>query len=94
MKKPFAILTVIIFTIVALVGTRSIIANEISTSGVALGAMQDEIRKYKVENTLLKEEMLKYSSLLYISSAAAKQGFSESKSNFALKKALPIALGQ
>ena len=56
--------------------------------------MQDEIRKYKVENTLLKEEMLKYSSLLYISSAAAKQGFSESKSNFALKKALPIALGQ
>jgi len=72
----------------------TIIANEISTSGVALGAMQDEIRKYKVENTLLKEEMLKYSSLLYISSAAAKQGFSESKSNFALKKALPIALGQ
>jgi len=94
MKKPFIILVFIIITVVILAGTRSLVANEISTSGIALGETQSEIGKLKTENALLKKEILEYSSLSRIASSAAEQGFSESKNNFALKKAIPLALRQ
>ena len=58
MKKPFVILIILIFTVITLVGVRSIVANEISTSGVALGKTQNETKKFKIENAMLKEEIL------------------------------------
>ncbi len=84
----------LIITIVALFIVRSVVANEISTSGVALGVIEDETKRYKTENTLLKEQINDLSSLAHIASSAGKLGFSQSKSNIALKRALPIALGQ
>ena len=75
-------------------GVRSVVANEISTSGVALGETQNETKRFKIENAMLQEEILEYSSLSHVASSAAGQGFLESKTNYALKKALPIALRQ
>ena len=69
MKKPIAILSVLIIAIVGLVGVRSVVANSLSTSGVELGSTQVETKKFKKENAILKEEILKYSSLNYISSS-------------------------
>ena len=94
MKKPILIVSILTISIIVLFGVRSIVANEISTSGVALGEIQDEVKKYKTQNTLIKEQINNRSSLIQIASTAAKLGFSQSKSNIALKKALPIALGQ
>lgn len=94
MKKPIIILTFLIFTIIALFGVRAFVSNKLSTSGVELGRVGDEINKYKTENIILSEKVNSLSSLLWISSEAARLGFSESKSNYALTKAKPIALKQ
>ena len=91
MKKPIFLLTILIAIIVGLLITRMVISNTISTSGVALGKIQDEYAKYKTENTLLREKIFTLSSLSYVSSAAGQIGFVGSKSNFALSKTRPIA---
>jgi len=78
MKKPFVILVILIITIIILVGVRSVVANEISTSGVVLGETQNETKRFKIENALLQEEILEYSSLSHVASSAADQGFLES----------------
>lgn len=94
MKKPIFLLLILIFTIVTLFGVRAAVSNRISTFGVALGKTQDELAKYKTQNIQLKEKIYSLSSLTHVSSAAAKLGFTESKSDFALTKAYPIALRQ
>ena len=94
MKKPILIVSILAIVIITLFGIRSVVANELSTSGVALGEIQDEIIHYQTENIMIREEINNLSSLANISSAAAKLGFSQSKSNFALKKTQPIALSQ
>ncbi|MBI2621957.1 MAG: hypothetical protein HYW63_04940 [Candidatus Levybacteria bacterium] len=91
MKKPTFLLSILLFIILGLFVTRVVISNTISTSGVALGQMQDELRKYKIENALIREKIFTLSSLSNISSEAARIGFSGSKSNFALSKTHPIA---
>lgn len=92
MKKPIFILVVLFFIIAGLFVTRTVISNKISTSGVALGKTQDELSKYKTENTMLREQIYSLSSLSYVASAAVKIGFVESKSNFAISPAIAIAL--
>lgn len=91
MKKPAFLLTILIFIIVGLLVVRAVISNTISTSGVALGKTQDELVKYKTENTILREKILSLSSLTNISSKAGQIGFVGSKSSLAIRKTLPIA---
>jgi hypothetical protein len=91
MKKPLAILAILIFIILGLFLTRTAISNRISTSGVELGRTQDEIKKYQTENYLLREQIFAMSSLTKISSAAAEIGFVESKDTFAVSAGRPIA---
>ncbi len=92
MRKPIFILAILIFVILSLFIARTVISNRISTSGVALGKTQDELSKYKTENTMLREQIYSLSSLSYVASAAVKIGFVESKSNFAISPAIAIAL--
>ena len=92
MRKPILILTILIFVILSLFIARTVISNKISTSGVALGKTQDELNRYKTENTMLKEQIYALSSLSHVASAAVKTGFVESKANFAISPAHAIAL--
>lgn len=94
MKKPIILISILFFVILGLFVARSAISNRISTSGVELGKTQDTLKKYKTQNTMLREEISTLSSLTTISSAAAKNGFVESKSAFAISAARPIALRQ
>ena len=73
---------------------RAVISNRISTSGVGLGETQDELKKVKTENIMLSEKVADASSLSNLQNAAEKLGFLESKSNFAIARARPIALKQ
>lgn len=91
MRKPILIISILIIITVTLFGVRAVVSNKLSTSGISLGETQEEIGRYQTENAFLKEKILSVSSLSYVSSAAAKLGFSKSKSNFAVKTALPIA---
>lgn len=94
MKKPAIILLALVLIIVVLFGLRSAVSNRITTSGLELGMVQDETLTYKTENAIIREKIFSLSSLSHVSEAASKVGFVESKSNFAVAAAHPIALKQ
>lgn len=90
-KKPILVIFVLIVTIGILIGVRSVVSSRITTSGVELGKIKDQIATYKTQNTLLKEKIFSLSSLTHVSEAAAKEGFVESKGAFAVSGQRPIA---
>lgn len=94
MNKPIILIVFLILSISILFGAKTVLSNKLSTTGLALGQLQDDVKKYKTQNTLLKEEIYTLSSLSHISSAAAELGFVESKDNYALAKSRPIAIRQ
>ena len=91
MRKPIFVLAILILVIAGLFITRTAISNKISTKGVALGKTQDELAKVRTENVIIREKIYSLSSLTHIASEAARIGCVDSKSNFALTKARPIA---
>lgn len=91
MKKPIFILGILILTILSLFVVRTVVLNRISTSGLALGDMQSQIASLQTQNTILREKIFADSSLTHISSEAAKKGFVEGSSSFAVAKNLPLA---
>ncbi|MEK9207925.1 MAG: hypothetical protein AAB922_05550 [Patescibacteria group bacterium] len=94
MKKPVLILVILIIIIISLFGVRTVVSNRISTSGVALGVTEDEIKTYKTENALLREKIFGFASFTHVSSIAAEMGFVESKSALAISRSMPIARTQ
>jgi cell division protein FtsL len=94
MKKPIFVLLTLILIITILIAVRSAVSTRIITSGLELGDVKDKTSYYKTENTLLREKIFSLSSLTRISEAAYKAGFVESKSNFAVSAAQPIARKQ
>lgn len=91
MKKQGYILGFLFLTIVVMFGARMVVSNSIITSGVALGEAQEELELLKTENISLREKVFSLSSLTHISSEAARLGFEEGKTHFAVGKANPIA---
>lgn len=91
MKKSTAILTFLITATILLTMARAIVANKISTSGILLSKINDEINFYKTQNTNLRESLFSKSSLINISSQAGKLGFVEKRENLILAP-LPVAL--
>ena len=92
MKRHKLVITVVIFIIVFLSTVQVAVSNRLSTDGIMLGKIEDEIRFYKAQNSFLSEELFLASSLNNIASKAAAFGFIENKSQFVLKTSLPFAL--
>lgn len=92
MKKPFLFLGSLFLLILLLSVVQVIVSNRLSTTGMALGKLQDDISQYKKENAILREKVLVASSLDHIASAAAELGFTQTKSYVFLSAPLPIAL--
>lgn len=86
------ILKILIFTAVLLAAGRIVVSNVISTSGVALGSLDEKIAAIKNENDLLREELFSRSSLGNIASQAGKLGFTDKKESYVLTSPLPVAL--
>ncbi len=91
MKRYKAILALLILLILVLGVIRVGISNRISTGGVELGTIEDEISFYRTQNLIYKEKIYTLSSLNHISSEAAKVGFVDSKASLAIGSSLPIA---
>ena len=83
-----------IMVIVALAVVRVAILNSISTTGIELVNIQNELTIYKKQNVLLKEEYLEVSSLTAIDKKAKSLGFVDAKSHIYLNTPLPLALNQ
>lgn len=92
MKKPVILIVILILTIISLAIIRTYIANNIATSGVVLGELEQKISFMQTENALLSEKLYSQSSLANISSKAAGEGFLESKASIVVNSSLPVAL--
>ena len=94
MKKPTFIIFIIIFLIVALSLARVVVSNNLSTTGITLLRLENQLNSYKIENANLREKLLSVTSLFYISSESSQLGFVENKNRFTLTKPLPLAIKQ
>jgi len=92
MKRPTYIIIFILVTIVGLAIVQISTANQISTTGSELSALQQQVDDYKRENTYLQEQLLEASSLTTIEGTAEKLGFVEAKTEMSLTAPLPLAL--
>ena len=94
MKKPTFIIFIIVFLIVALSLMRVVVSNNLSTTGITLLRLENQLNSYKIENAMLSEKLLSVTSLFYISSESSQLGFVENKTSFTLTKPLPLAIKQ
>lgn len=92
MKKPTFIIFTILILIVTLLLARVIVSNNLSTTGITLLKLENELNSYKIKNAILKEKLLSVTSLSYISSESSQLGFVENKNRFTLNKSLPLAI--
>ncbi|MDP2649282.1 MAG: hypothetical protein Q8P10_00400 [bacterium] len=91
MKKPTLFISFIALIVVFLSIVQIIVSNRLSTTGIQLAKLDDEISFYDDRNLLLKEKLLTDSSLHHIVLTANKIGFVEEKSKFFLTSPLPLA---
>jgi len=94
MKKPISLIFLVIFMIIILSIIKTVVSGRLSTSGVSLSKIEEEINNYKTQNIILREKLLTVSSLNNIVSKATLLGFVEKKSEFILSKPLPLAIKQ
>ena len=92
MRKPYYIAIFLIGLVVALSVVKAIAYNRLSTSGVFVGKVEEEISFYKTQNAILSEELLTSSSLTNISAKAEEAGFTNESSSLVLKTSLPLAV--
>lgn len=94
MRKPALFITLLVTIIIALSILQVVISNSLSTTGLELGRLDDDVRQYKKENMLLKEELLVLTALTQISSSAAELGFVDKSAEIYIKTPLPLAKKQ
>lgn len=94
MKKPALIISTLVFVILILFVARISVSNRMSTTGIALAKIEDQVSSYKRENLILQEKFLTISSFTQIASRAGEIGFVPNRANFAIKTSIPVAIKQ
>lgn len=92
MKKPIAVIILLSCIVVVLLVARITIVNSISTTGITLVDLQNQINTYKKENELLTVQYLQAASYTNISDKAEKLGYVPVKSQVDLAAPLPMAM--
>jgi hypothetical protein len=78
--------------IIALALVKVIFSNLLSSTGVSLSQCDEQIRDYSSENSLLSKEIMRYSSLAYLSAKATNLGFQKPSLVVNFTSQYPIAL--
>jgi hypothetical protein len=94
MKKPILIISILLVIVLSLAIVRIYISNQVATSGVILGQVQNENDAYKIQNIQLSEKLYLQSSLTNIAKEATKEGFVTQSSDFVLNGQVPVAYTQ
>jgi cell division protein FtsL len=93
MKKPVLLLSFFFAVIVVLSIVRITVLNDISTTGVELVQIENNIDIYKKQNAVLEEQYLQLSSLTNLEAKAKQLGFVPENQNIYLAPP-PLALKQ
>lgn len=91
MKKHLLFFSGMGTILIVLTIVQAVIANSMSTVGVDISGMQNEILVYKKENALLKETLLTRSSLTQIASQIEKSGYETAKTQISLSSSSKLA---
>jgi type III secretory pathway component EscU len=94
MKKPILIISILLVIVLSLAIVRIYISNQVATSGVVLGQVQNEIDTYKIQNIQLSEKLYSQSSLTNIAKEAAIEGYVTQSTDFVLNGQIPVAYTQ
>lgn len=95
MKKPYLLIIFLIGLTISLSVVKAAAYNRLSTSGVFVGKLEDEIDYYKTQNAILSEKLLTFSSLTYVADKAMESGFvKEDSSLMVLKTSRSLAVKQ
>jgi len=92
MKKPVILIIANIIFILMLTLVQVVVANNLSTTGIELGEVQEKISSYKKTNAILHEQVLTASSLSSIASSAGQLGFEEIKASAMVATQPPLAV--
>jgi cell division protein FtsL len=92
MRKPIVLITLLGILVVVLLIARITLVNSISTTGIKLVDLQNQISMYKKENELLKVQYLQAASYTSISTKAKQLGYVNVKSQIDLAAPLPMAM--
>lgn len=94
MKKSVFLILILIIIVATLSIVRIYVSNNIATSGVILGKLQEKIGKLQTENAVLSQNVYENSSLTVIASKAAELGFVSNKTSFVINSQLRVASKQ
>jgi len=91
-KKPFIVIIFLGVTVIILLVVRIALVNNISTKGITLVNIQNQIASYKDSNELLEVQYLQAASYTNIAAKAKKLGYVPVTSQIDLSAPLPLAL--
>ena len=92
MKKQNVFLSSVIVIVIILSVVQVGVSNSLSTTGIVLSRLEQDIHFYKKENSVLREKLLLLSSLTQVASKAASFGFVVEKAPLFVSKSLPVAV--
>lgn len=92
MKKPYFIIIFLLGLAVSLSMGKAVLYNTLSTSGVLVSKAEGEINFYKIQNSILSEQLLMASSLTNILEKAEQSGFINENTLMILKTSKPLAV--
>ena len=92
MKKSTFVILLFIGIIILLSIVQGGVSNKLSTKGVLVGKIEEQINKYKTENATLSEKLLSYSSFTNVQKKASMLGFSKEKRQIVISSSVPLAV--
>lgn len=94
MKRPAQIIGILILSVIMLSTVKIYISNSVSTSGIVLGKIQEEIDNYKLANSIISEKLYSESSLTEVDLKAESLGYTDKRLDYVISSQQSVALKQ
>lgn len=94
MKKSYIIIIFLLGLVVVLSMAKAVLHNMLSTSGIFVSKVEQEVNFYKTQNAVLSEELLTASSLTNIIQKAQQSGFTNENTLMVFKTSMPLAVNR
>ena len=92
MKKAYILVIFLLGLVVALSVGKAVLQNTLSTSGILVSKVEQEVNFYKTQNAILSEELLTVSSLTSVVEKALASGFTNENAQMILKTSRSLAV--
>jgi len=92
MRKCYIVIIFLLGLVITLSMANAALHNMLSTSGIFVNNVEQEINSYKTQNAILSEELLTASSLTNIIEKANVSGFTSENTLMVIKASRPLAV--